>query len=884
MKRTWILWAVTIGFVWLVVSRFTEIEKLAETLAQAKWQWVLAAVLLQVLYQVTFAGLYRCAFYTVEVKSRLRDLLPVLFASLFINVAAPGTGAALFLDDAARRGESAAKAGAGAVLVRVADFSTFTLVLIVGLLFLFLHHDLKAYEVVGAGLLLLIIGAWTAVLLVGVSWPVRLRILLRWIQRTANWMASFLRRRPFLGDDWADRNAADFSEAAKAIASHPSRVGSTLAVALAAHLLDLASLYMLFLAFHQAIGFGTLVAGFAIAILFWIVAITPQGIGVVEGVMALAFISLHVPAARAAVITLAFRGLGFWLPLVIGFFLLRRVRSFGVEEHHPGEVWSVRAAALLTGLMGVINVFSAIMPALTYRLVLVEQFWPLGVRHGGRVTAALAGFALLVLASNLWRRKHAAWALTIGVLVISVASHLVKGLDYEEAGLGAALAVWLAFLRPHFHARSDRPSVWQGLRVLLGALAFTLAYGAAGFYLLDRHFSVSFGLLAALRQTVIMFTEFYDPGLEPVTHFGRYFAGSIYVVGAATLAYALLMVIRPVVIRQPATQKERRRAEAIVEAHGRSSLARLALMDDKSYYFSPGGSVVAFSVRGRTAVALGDPIGPEEDAAATIIGFEVHCSRNDWQPAFYQTLPDYLEHYRTAGFQALCIGHEAIVDVAAFTLAGKAGRPLRTPVNRLTKLGYKAEVHDPPLTDAFLRELQMVSDEWLTMARGTEKRFSLGWFDDRYIRSAPVMALHSPRGEITAFANIVPEYQLNETTIDLMRHRRQVEHGTMDFLFVALLQWAKEQGFATFNLGLSPLAGIGEKPDDPMAEKALRYVYQRVNRFYGFKGLHEFKAKFSPRWSPRYLIYRGTAGLPAIWTAILRASSGDLFVWDYLKR
>jgi hypothetical protein len=70
-----------------------------------------------------------------------------------------------------------------------------------------------------------------------------------------------------------------------------------------------------------------------------------------------------------------------------------------------------------------------------------------------------------------------------------------------------------------------------------------------------------------------MFTQFYDPGLEPVTGFGRYFAASIYVIGAATLFFALLMLIRPVIIRQPATEEEREHARRIVEAYGRSSLA-----------------------------------------------------------------------------------------------------------------------------------------------------------------------------------------------------------------------------------------------------------------------------------------------------------------------
>ena len=158
-----------------------------------------------------------------------------------------------------------------------------------------------------------------------------------------------------------------------------------------------------------------------------------------------------------------------------------------------------------------------------------------------------------------------------------------------------------------------------------------------------------------------MFTQFFDPGLEPLSAFGRSFADSIYVVGAGTLGYALLMLLRPILVRQPASAAERARARAMVEAHGHTSLARCALFNDKGYVFSAGGSVIAYVAKGGIALALGDPIGPLEDVAAAISGFQDLCTRNDWQPAFYQTLPDHLALYQAAGLDTLCIGQEAIV-------------------------------------------------------------------------------------------------------------------------------------------------------------------------------------------------------------------------------
>lgn len=886
MKRRWLLWLLIIGFAWLTVAKLTEIEKLADTLAQGQWPWILAAVLLQILYYLVFSALYQSAFTTVEVGSKMRDLLPVTFASIFVNVVAPSggaSGAALFVDDAARRGQSAARATAGTILVLIADFSAFTLILLVGLTALFLRHDLAVYEVGAALILLTVTLSLAGMLLLGLWQPQRLRQLLDRIQHVANQAGSWFRRPALLHRDWSQKNAAEFTEAAQAMANRPKYLVRTLAVAVASHLVNLASLYVLFLAFQYPITFGPLVAGYSMAILFLIVSPTPMGMGVVEGVTPLVLISLGVPAAVSAVVVLAFRGLSFWLPLLVGFGLLQRLRTFSPAERAQTRGWSVRLAAILTGLMGVINILSATTPALANRLALVTQYSPLLVVRGGHLTATLAGFALLLLAGGLWRHKQTAWLLTLLVLLVSVISHLLKGLDYEEALLAAGLAIWLLSLRAHFHALSDPPSIRRGGQMLGVALVFTLAYGTVGFYLLDRHFSVNFDVGAALRQTIVMFTQFYDPGLEPLTGFGRYFAASIYLVGAGTLGYALLMLIRPVVLSQGATPQERSRAQAIVQAHGRSSLARMILFDDKSYWFSPGGSVVAFAAKGRAAVALGDPIGPPADAAAAIAGFKAYCAHHDWQAAFYQTHPDYQEHYRAAGFNLLQIGNEGIIDLTSFTISGGHNKSLRSNFNRFGKTGYRVEVHQPPLPTELLEELREISDEWLTMMHGREKRFSLGWFNDDYVGYGPVIAVHTPAGEISAFANIVPEYQRNEITADLMRHRAKNESGSMDFLFVSFFEWAKTQGYDSFNLGLSPLSGVGEQPDDSTVERALHFIYEHINQFYSFKGLHEFKEKFHPQWEPRYFVYPGPASLPAVAMTLNRASSGDNFVVAYLQ-
>ncbi|MFB2969613.1 phosphatidylglycerol lysyltransferase domain-containing protein [Aerosakkonema sp. BLCC-F183] len=556
-----------------------------------------------------------------------------------------------------------------------------------------------------------------------------------------------------------------------------------------------------------------------------------------------------------------------------------------LAKHTRIGLWT---AALLTGLVGIVNLWSAVTPSEPERTAWLKEIFPFYIRAGGHLFAAIAGFILLTLAANLLRRKRVAWLLTIVLLIVSIVSHLLKGFDYEESLLAGVLLIHLLVMRNAFTAQSDRPSIAQGIRVLIGALLFTLAYGTAGFFIMDGKFQVNkqpinFDFPGAILQTLAMFFTEDNAGLQPKTRFGNFFADSIYIVGAVTLSYALFMLFRPVLLRNSATSKEREMAKEIVQQYGRSSLARFVLFDDKSYYFSASGqSVIAYVPKGRGAIALGDPIGPPSERQEVILGFQKYCDRNDWYPAFYQTLPDELELYKSLGFRVLQIGQEAIVDLNAFSTKGKANQNLRTAVNKFTKLGYKFKFYEPPIADDLLRELKSVSDEWLQMMKGAEKRFSVGWFDDNYIRDSAIAVIHNSEGRVSAFANLIGAYQLNQIAVDLMRRRAEVENGIMEFLFVSMLQHGKEMGYDSFNLGLSALSGVGETEKSPRLEKALRYLSEHLNQFYNFKGLHAFKEKFHPQWEPRYLVYPSLAALPDVVVGLVRADSGDRLL-DYFK-
>ncbi|MEI6498904.1 MAG: phosphatidylglycerol lysyltransferase domain-containing protein, partial [bacterium] len=492
------------------------------------------------------------------------------------------------------------------------------------------------------------------------------------------------------------------------------------------------------------------------------------------------------------------------------------------------ETWSVRLISFFVATSGIVNLLSAINPAMKWRMHILRQFVPLSVSQGARLTTIISGFALILLAVNLYRHKKNARLFALIVLAIAIFTHLLKGLDFEESFYLFIVALTLWFMGPYFQAKSDPILFKNGFKVIIIAIIFTYSYGTLGFLLLERHFNIQIDFFQALILTTKVFFEFESVNGFPVTRKGRFFLNSIYFTGITTSAYGFLMLFRPVFFHPSASIAEKKKASQIIQKFGKTIIAKFCLFDDKSYFFSAGGSVLAYVLKGRISLVLGDPIGPVADFSNTVSQFTHLCKHNDWKPVFYQVLPDNLTKFQTLGFGSIKLGSDAIVDPSQFTLEGHSNKKMRSAVNRLKNMGYNAEYLAPPQSRITIEKLRYISDKWLNLHHGKEDRFSLGSFDDDYIRASSVFIVRNPEAEIIGFVSLVENANNFEVGVDLMRHANINENGVMEFLFTSLIYWAKDQKYKFVNLGLSALANIGDEADDPLAEKALNFIYNNA--------------------------------------------------------
>lgn len=345
MVRRWVWWLLLLVVLVVVVSRFTDLRQLGQALARAHVGWILVATLIHVVFFLLHGNLYRLGFRSVGVRSTVAGLLPVFFASTYLNAVAPsgGTaGAAVFVADARRRGESPARAAVGTVVVLIVDLATLLPFLAGGLIVLGRRDHLAAYDLAGAGLYLVFVGGLVVALALARRHVRLLTRTLRWIERQVVRVTSWLRRPSPLGEAWARRMATELSAAASAVFSSPRTVTELTLTGMVLHVVNLVGLYALFLAFDQPLDLGAGLAAFALGIVFYVIAVVPQGLAAVEGIMGLVFTSLGMPPAPALGIILSFRGMNFWLPLALGLFFVRRLPDLGAGVQQS-------SAARLTG-------------------------------------------------------------------------------------------------------------------------------------------------------------------------------------------------------------------------------------------------------------------------------------------------------------------------------------------------------------------------------------------------------------------------------------------------------------------------------------------------------------------------------------------------------
>ncbi|MEG3628419.1 phosphatidylglycerol lysyltransferase domain-containing protein [Streptomyces poriticola] len=556
---------------------------------------------------------------------------------------------------------------------------------------------------------------------------------------------------------------------------------------------------------------------------------------------------------------------------------VRRVRRGPRPEAVP--VLVARACALV----GLLDIAAGVFPRFRHsRMHALAEVLPGALGPFAAALSLSAGVLLLLLAHGLKRGKRRAWRAGVALLPIGAVAQF--GYRHSVVGVVISLALLWALLRhrDQFAALPDPRSRWRALAnfVLMGAGSVLL-----GLLVVSAHPHRMVGDPSlADRLTHVFYGLFGVEG--PVGYQGSTswtVAFSLGALGMLTAVTTIYLAFRPEHPAARLTEEDEARLRALLAKHGaRDSLGHFALRRDKAVVFSPSGkAAVTYRVVSGVMLASGDPIGDVEAWPGAIERFMDEARAHSWTPAVMGCSETGGEVWtRETGLDALELGDEAVVDVADFSLAGRAMRNVRQMVKRIERAGYETRVRRvADLGENELDRIRRAADDW--RGTDTERGFSmaLGRIGDPADGDCLVATAHRPDaepgeyGDLKAVLHFVP-WGPDGVSLDLMRRDRSADPGMNELLIVAALRAAPKLGIARVSLNFAMFRAAlarGEKIGAGPVLRAWRGLLVFLSRWFQIESLYKFNAKFRPRWEPRFVVYRTSADLPRIGFAAMQA-------------
>jgi lysyl-tRNA synthetase class 2 len=534
--------------------------------------------------------------------------------------------------------------------------------------------------------------------------------------------------------------------------------------------------------------------------------------------------------------------------------------------------------ATFTWLLAVLTIVSALLPGQRDRiheLTLIVPTPASAIATG--VTLAL-GVVLLHLGRGLRARKRRAWRIAVAVTALLSASHVLKGLDVEEAAISFAVLVLLIASRREFYAVGDPVTRWFTVRATLQLLVLDVGLGIALLMANRGRIVGDPSMWARLEHVGLGLFGIPGPLQFSSDRVDDVVTATLLGLGLLTLfvtAYLFLRTSQPPT-RLTADDEERLR-HLLARQGQRDSLGYFALRRDKAAIWSESGkSAITYRVVSGVALASGDPIGDPEAWPGAIDAFLEKARLHAWVPAVMGCSELGATIWRReADLDALELGDEAIVEVADFSLEGRPMRGVRQAVSRVERAGYEVRLRRakdiPP--DEFA-ELLRVAAAWRGAA--VERGFSMALSRLGDPADAEcVMVTAYQDGTLRGLLNFVP-WGPDGLSLDLMRRDRQSDNGLNEYMIARLIQGAADLGVKRLSLNFAVFRSAlerGEKIGAGYLLRGWRGVLVFVSRWFQIESLYRFNVKFRPDWEPRFISFPTTRDLPRIAFAALEAEA-----------
>ncbi|MEH7121438.1 bifunctional lysylphosphatidylglycerol flippase/synthetase MprF [Neobacillus vireti] len=590
-----------------------------------------------------------------------------------------------------------------------------------------------------------------------------------------------------------------------------------------------------------------------------IISMIPGGLGSFDLIFLWGMQDLHIPEEKVLVLLLFYRIGYYFIP-----FLLSLVFFVRLYWQRWNQLWNNLPKAIVQGLShviltmlvflsGVILLLSASVPGIMSRLRIAQELLSFPIINVSHQLSVAAGFLLLGLSRGIEYSVKRTYDLTMLALILAALFSIFKGIDYEEAAFLIIVALLLKMSKGQFYRESYVLTWGKTITDVTIVLIVTSMYILIGYF--------------NLPNAKITIPKKFVPYV--IADYRDLFSSAL--IG---LIIALSILFIGYLISLPKKWKLERSSHHEQEIMNHLSvytgkvLSHLIFLHDKYIFWNRKRNVlISFQKYADKLIILGDPVGEKQDLSSAIEEFQEVADLYGYTPVFYQVSDDMLPYLHGHGFAFFKLGEEAFVDLKTFSLKGSKMKGLRALKDKFNGEQYYFEMLEPPHSNALMKELKGISDDWLLGRK--EKGFSLGFFNEEYLNRAPIAVVKDEKNHIQGFMSMMYVYDDHQTvSVDLIRVQQSAPEGIIDFIFLSVIDWAIDKGYHRFNMGMAPLSNVGLSKFSFLSEKIAAQIFLHGHFIYHFQGLRKFKEKYTDSWEPKYLAYRRKSSLPFIMAQI----------------
>lgn len=322
-------------------------------------------------------------------------------------------------------------------------------------------------------------------------------------------------------------------------------------------------------------------------------------------------------------------------------------------------------------------------------------------------------------------------------------------------------------------------------------------------------------------------------------------------------------------------------ARVALHVHGGSTISWMTTWPENRYLATADG-IVAYRVHAGVAVALGDPVVEPSRVDDALSDFRALAERSGWVPCLFSTTAALADAARAQGWRALQVAEDTLIDLDGLEFKGKAWQAVRSAFNRADKSGIEHRmVHLGEEPRALVAQVRAISEEWVGDKGLPEMGFTLGGVEealDSEVRTGLAIDAEGTVHGVTSWLPVYgPEREIVGWTLDVMRRKNEGFRAVVEYLIASACLTFQAEGARFVSLSGAPLAR-SDRSDDvsaPVLDRVLDQLGALLEPYYGFRSLHQFKAKFRPRHEPMYLVFRDEGDLPRVGLGIGRAYLPD---------